>query len=193
MVDAMRIGERMTVGVFMVRHDNPKRTIEFKMTYCKDPSYNAKAYFLINFMNEMMKQGGCDYGIILPKFVKLSEDLEVFEVPREAVKITKLTESSKEFEDFVSSPRFTNQEKKDNFSNCVTAFCIFSYLFGGFNHDSGKPYTITARLYLHLPFWALQPGRVPQYSGLREKLSRGIRREGPVRHLRNLQDIGSLF
>lgn len=138
MVDVKRIGERKTIGSFMVRHDNPKRTIEFNITYSKDWSFNAKGIYLVNFMNEMMKEGGCDYGIIVPKILTLEEDLEIFEVDREAVKITKLTESSKEFEDFVSSTKFSSEEKKNNFQNSVTAFSIFSYMFGGVVHDSGN-------------------------------------------------------
>ncbi len=85
----------------------------------------------------MMREGGVDYGLVYPKMVQTSSDMLLMQLEREAIKITKLTESHKELQYFLVSEKFTKDEKMDIFDINCAAYTIFSYLFGGFYHDSG--------------------------------------------------------
>ena len=88
----------------------------------------------------MMREGGVDYGIIYPKIVQTSAHMHILQLEREAIPITKLTESHKELQYFLTSDKFTTDEKMDNFDLSCAAYTIFSYLFGGFYHDSDSIY-----------------------------------------------------
>lgn len=44
-----------------------------------------------------MIEGGCDYGVIIPKLIQVSNEMEIYQPSKDAVKITMLTESHKEF------------------------------------------------------------------------------------------------
>ena len=136
--DAKNIGDTRKVNKYQVVHNNPRHSIEFQISVTSETNYNYKALSLIKILNQMMIEGGCDYGVILPDLVQTSSEMEILQPSKEAVKISMLTESHKEFQDFIKDPNYTLEEKMYNFQQSVTAFCIFTYLFGGINHDSGK-------------------------------------------------------
>ena len=138
MTEIKKIGENKVVASFANLHTNDRHVKEFEVSLSRGKCFNAKGLQLIRILNEIMREGGCDYNIIYPNMVQVDHDLEFLQVDKEAKMINQLTGSSKEFEDFVSSDKFTNEEKKHNFSQSVTAYCIFSYIFGGFVHDSSK-------------------------------------------------------
>lgn len=79
-----------------------------------------------------------DYGIIFPRIIQTNAFMYVMQLDREAIKITKLTESHKELQYFLVSESFNADEKMYNFTMSCAAYTIFSFLFGGFHHDSGR-------------------------------------------------------
>lgn len=95
--DAKNIGETRKMNKYQVVHNNPKHSIQFIVNVTQEANYNNKALHLITILNQMMIEGGCDYGCIIPNLVQASNEMEIFQQSTEAVKITMLTESHKEF------------------------------------------------------------------------------------------------
>lgn len=95
--DAKNIGDTRKVNKYQVVHNNPRHSIEFQISVTSESNYNHRALSLIKIMNQMMIEGGCDYGIILPDLVQTSHDMEILQASKDAVKISMLTESHKEF------------------------------------------------------------------------------------------------
>ena len=73
-----------------------------------------------------MKEGGMDYGIIFPRIIQTNAFMYVMQLDREAIKITKLTESHKELQYFLVSESFNADEKMYNFTMSCAAYTIFS-------------------------------------------------------------------
>src|SRR3990167_6346817 len=112
--------------------------IEFFAIYEDELCYNYKGIALVRFLNEMMRQAGVDYGLVYPKLIQTDYCMHLLQIQGGAISIKQMTDSSKEWQFQLTSEKFTSEEKIANFENNVAAFTIFSYVFGGFFHDSSK-------------------------------------------------------
>ena len=91
-----------------------------------------------------MKQQGCNYDLIFPKITQVSETLELsITENKEAYKFTKLTNTFRDVYEYLNDPNFTPAERLNNFTRNVAGYTIFSYLLGGFLHDSGISLILT--------------------------------------------------
>jgi len=88
----------------------------------------------------MMRQGGVDYGVVYHKFAQVHPRMHIVQLERDAIPITKLTDSHKELNYFLGSEKYKTEEKEEIFDKNCAAYTIFSYVFGGFYHDSDYVY-----------------------------------------------------
>lgn len=95
---------------------------------------------LIRFLNELLKEEGVDYNLVYPKLIQTSPEMYVTELDTNSQNISKLTESRKELTYYLVDEKFQIEEKMLIFDNSCAAFTLFSYIFGGFYHDSGTFY-----------------------------------------------------
>lgn len=94
---------------------------------------------IVRFLNELMREGGKDYGLIYPKIVQVGPNMHILQEERESKNIMSLIESNKDnLSQFLASDKIkiTPNQKKQNFENTCAAYTIFSYIFGGFYRDS---------------------------------------------------------
>lgn len=93
----------------------------------------------MRFLNELMREGGKDYGMVYPKIAQVGPDLHIVQVESESANINSLFESNKEhLLQFLTSEniKISNPQKSENFENTCAAYTIFSYIFGGLYRDS---------------------------------------------------------
>lgn len=86
-----------------------------------------------------MKEKGCDYDLVFPNIVQVGDDLELsVEESSEKFEFSKLANTFKDIYDNLDSPNFSPAQRLNNLMKNVVGYTIFSYVFGGFLHDSGK-------------------------------------------------------
>lgn len=94
----------------------------------------------MRFLNELMREGGVDYGLVYPKLIQTSPSMHVVQIEQDAIKISELTDSNKELQYYLVSDNIdiSIDKKIELFNMSCAAYTIFSYVFGGFYRDSGK-------------------------------------------------------
>lgn len=133
----------LTCNVFL-EYPLPSKFGEGKTPKCFAYKGFAVDYFhkLTRFLNEIMREGGQDYGIIYPKIAQVGPEMHIVQVESDSAKINALFESNKELLYFLASEniKISNLHKIENFENSCAAHTIFSYIFGGNYRDSDNIY-----------------------------------------------------
>jgi len=93
-------------------------------------------------MNEIMKEGGCDYRLFIPQIVQCSETLEVYQIGNSSKNLGDITKERSGFQMILRAGK-DSAIKRENFANSIAAFTIFSYIFGGVFHFNGNPVQMT--------------------------------------------------